>query len=1201
MKQINRMSILLLAGLVFVFSCAKEQADNRKELASGSESEEVSAPAGKTVTVSAILSDVVTKVSFDPTFDAGNDKKLESLALCWESTDKLLVADHANPDNSALFDLTGGEGTKKAVFTGTAPAGATSYDVSVVHGTLTYASQTQADDGDASHLQLIASKKNISDLSTITFDELNSVLAITALMPEGVAGGIRYVDITAMEADGQTPANIFGTGNSLTIRLGDNTGDDDYLHLFAVLPAGDTEIPAGTTLLMHFGAPETAHEVYTRFVTLGSGLTFTAGKLNTINVNASQSDKHAGLPTCDGTTADKAYLIGDKYQMDSMNVLAPVAATTCFKMIDDVNMKGMAAIDFNRNVSEYSKKVDFNGNNKTISKLNKDMFYVFKGSIYDLTLDSCVVSSRGILAEYIQGTGNTITNVNVTNGTVICTSEKTGGLVGIVNNGSSNVTAVTISGCHIMNTNVTVSNNKGNAGGLIGFVDAKVEVDNCTVSKTGTGTYTVKGASSNTGGLIGNMGSENNTTAINSSISNCTVSGINVTGVGVVGGVVGFANTLVTISGSKYSGGTVSASQRYCGGFMGSTANQASIISDCRVESAIVKSSLTNDTRLGGFVGQLQTNVKVKGCSVGTSETKVTVSTHQPDTGKVLNAGGFVGVNYGTITKNGDVRCKAYVEVTSKNKIGQPLNLGGFVGFHRGTIEYCDAIVDMSDLQGQYIGGFAGYSVNNETTARHNTVQGSVKGNNYTGGFVGYVDNHTITFSDNEVLDGTVVNGQSSVGGFAGCTAAGTFSNNTVAGTITVRGNNGGGFVGTTNGGSFTDCSSSAAVTGNGTVIGGFVGYGVVANMTRCSASGAVVKNTANGNQVGGFAGSIETCTLDGCNSSGSVTTTGITSEYVGGFIGNVRPATDALASIQNCFSTGAVNGSGRWTGGFIGYIYRAASDCGNVEIRKCYSTSPVAVSGKSYVAGFIGRTYMVTGSHLTIEKSYATGNVSSNQSYASAFIGEIGEATTCSISDCYSTGNIVGSNQVRGGLIAAVNANDATSVTISRCYSTSSLSDGSFRLGGLIGNIAGTNCTMEDCAAWNGAVTATSYSYNKNWSSGTIVGTAHPNCHLANNFRKPGMTVTMWWAPAADYDHPDVEGTTHPLVIRNNEAPYTYTEATATTLGAPYQFPYHGWHTTQTRLSTLASMAKGASSGQGGLGWSSEVWDFTGDLPTLK
>lgn len=1200
MKQINRFSILLFAGLVFVFSCAKEQADSRKESASGKESEEALVPAGKTVTISALLADVVTKVSFDPSFDAVNDKKLESLSLCWESTDKLLVADHDNPGNAALFDLTGGEGTKKAVFSGTAPAGATSYDVSIVHGDITYGSQTQADDGDASHLQLIASKQNISDLSTITFDELNSVLAITALMPEGVAGGIRYVDITAMEADGQTPANIFGTGNSLTIRLDDNTGDDDYLHLFAALPAGDTEIPAGTTLLMHFGAPETAHEVYTRFVTLGSGLTFTAGKLNTINVNASSSASYANASATNIGQSTNPYLIGDAYQVAAINSLATGGQTTYFKMIDDVDMTGVTHAPVNTN-SNYTQVVNFDGNNKTISNLSANLFYVFKGSIQNLTLSgSNVGAKRGIFAEYCQGEGHTITNVDIIGGSMAATSNNGGAMIGRINNGSG--TTVTITDCDVTNTSVSGA---AQTGGLIGSADATVVVSNCTVVKDGEGTSSVNASGSNCGGLIGQ-------TTGNVTITDCIVSGTNVTGTGVVGGVVGFANSLVTISNSKYTSGTVTSSGRYIGGFLGSTKDVASRITNCQVEDATINVNHKEDARGGGFVGQLQFSCMVEGCTVGTPLTSVTVNTKQPKRDgsgteeepyvySKINSGGFVGVNYGTITKNGDVRTKAYVKITSNNTYGTPLDLGGFVGFHRGTIEYCDAMVDMSDLQGQYIGGFAGYSVEDGTIARHNTVQGSVKGNNYTGGFVGYVDNHTITFSDNEVLDGTVVNGQSSVGGFAGCTAAGTFSNNTVAGTITVRGNNGGGFVGITNGGSFTDCSSSAAVTGNGTVIGGFVGYGAVANMTRCSASGAVVKNTANGNQVGGFAGSIETCTLDGCNSSGSVTTTGITSEYVGGFIGNVRPATDALASIQNCFSTGAVNGSGRWTGGFIGYIYRATSDCGNVEISKCYSTSPVAVSGKNYVAGFIGRTYMVTGSHLTIEKSYATGNVTSNQSYASAFIGEIGEATTCSISDCYSTGNIVGSNQIRGGLIAAVNANDATSVTISRCYSTSSLSDGSFRLGGLIGNIAGTNCTMEDCAAWNGAVTATSYSYNKNWSSGTIVGTAHPNCHLTNNFRKPGMTVTMWWAPAADYDHPDVEGTTHPLVIRNNETPYTYTEATVTALGAPYQFPYHGWHTTQTRLSTLASTAKGASSGQGGLGWSSDVWDFTGDLPTLK
>ncbi len=694
MKQINRFSILLLAGLVFVFSCAKEQADSRKELASGNESEEVQAPAGKPVTISALLSDVVTKVSFDPSFDAVNDKKLESLSLCWESTDKLLVADHDNPGNAALFDLTGGEGTKKAVFSGTAPAGATSYDVSIVHGDVTYGSQTQADDGDASHLQLIASKQNISDLSTITFDELNSVLAITALMPEGVAGGIRYVDITAMEADGQTPANIFGTGNSLTIRLDDNTGDDDYLHLFAALPAGDTEIPAGTTLLMHFGAPETAHTVYTRFVTLGSGLTFTAGKLNTINVNASHSDKHAGLPTCDGTSADKAYLIGDKYQMKAMDGLMTAGSTTYFKMVDDVDMADVTDWEMLNNPSPYDRLIDFDGNNKTVSHLGGTMFYVFKGSMKNFTLDGSSVTSgsqKGVLAQYIQGTNNYLTNVDVCNvNTYEASSGNCGGMIGRINKGSNGNTTATFVDCDV--TNVIV-NSAGTAGGFIGSVEAKVVLDNCI--RTGS---TVSSTNSYVGGLIGKTTAEVTLTdcSVSKSVKTDTLSGVqytaglvgyftegsitnchsdlNVTGTGhYAGGLVAYmADGSITHS---YATGNVSSAGRYrIGGLIGWAVKGT--VSQCYATG-----NVSGAQYMGGLIGTVSNADKE---TLTVSECCYTTGTISP-TGN-LN-GGLIGSKEGAGALSIE---NCYV---SGNVIGNgPQRFGGILANHyagTSTLENC--------------------------------------------------------------------------------------------------------------------------------------------------------------------------------------------------------------------------------------------------------------------------------------------------------------------------------------------------------------------------------------------------------------------------------------------------------------------------------------------------------------------------------
>ena len=862
-----------VAAMLLAASCNKEQnapVDNSEPQAQESE----------LVTIQVTIPEELSKVALGYTGSA--------LELTWSAGDKIRVADHSNPStNYQDFTLASGEGTKSATFTGT-EISATSYDISIISvapvptgvGLL---AQTQSVDGNTEHLGYGAVLSGVNTYEDITFSSTwatskggtlaqSGALHLKATLPAGVVEKVNSVTMSADQA-------IFGGGiGTMVVNLTSqaDTGSDNVLDVYATIPASGVTVPSGTSLLFKFGTNDAGHSVYTRYFKTASVLNLAGGQLNLISLTCTNTGSYAGKD--DDGTAEHPYLIADGYQLAAINSYASTSATTFIKLVDNIDMTGITHTPINEKVDGYAISVNFDGNNKTISKLGKSLFYVFKGTISNLTLDGCNVGSkRGIFAEYCQGTGHTITKVDITNGALNTTSNNSGAMIGRINSGSSGKTTVTIIDCEVSGTTVSGA---GNTGGFLGSIEAK-----------------------------------------------------------------------------------------------------------------------------------------------------------------------------------------------------------------------------------------------------------------------------------------TVV----------------------------------------------TDCSTSAAVTGSGASVGGFVGSCTEAILTRCSATGAVVKNSANGNFVGGFAGSMEKCTLDGCFATGTVTTTAVTSEHVGGFIGNLKPATGALASIQNCYATGNVNGSGRWTGGFIGYIYRAADNCGDVEISKCHATGNVTVgANKNYVAGFIARSYMYTGSHLTIEKCYATGNVSAAGSGASAFFGEIGEMTTCTISDCYATGNVSGANQQRAGLVAIVNGNANTSATISRCYASGTI-DGTFRLGGLIGNLNNSKATVRDCAAWNGAVTATA-AVQTNWSSGAIIATAHPNSQVINNFRNPSMSLTVYCPPpTSGWDHPDIEGTTHPLYQNSQTAPFTWAETAATSLSAGTdnvdagRWAYHGWHTAETRLSTLASAAKGASSGQGGLGWSSDVWDFTADLPTLK
>ena len=571
------------------------------------------------ITISATLSDALTKVSFTPAYDTNGLPS--AMGLTWADGDKLRVYNHADKTQYSDFDLDAScIGQKAGTFKGT-PVSASSWDVEIINGAVDYGTQTQPGDGETGNLKYLASESGVTDLSALTFTEFSSILAITAKMPSSeVAAVIKSIDITASEA-------IFATGNTLTITL-DSVGDagsDGILYLFANLPQGNTAISDGTTLLIHFNAPGEAHEVYTRFVELDAQ-TFTANKLNTISVNAASSDKVANGSAAGIGTAANPYLIGDKYQMASVKGLMADGVTKYFKLIDDIDMTGITW-DMLNNASGYAQLIDFNGNSKTVSNLGGTMFYVFKGDIYDLTLDGSTVSSgshRSVFAQYIQGTGHTVTNVDIRNVSDFPAKGNCGAMAGRINSGTSGVTSVVFTDCDITDVNV---NGTTATGGFIGSIEAQVEINNCTVtggavtntSSTGTGGFigkssapitvtkcstsaSVSSADNNVGGFIGNFGGAG-------TITKCFATGT-VTNTGdskqSCGGFVGNMNS----AGDKeiaecYATGDYTPSGNGAGGFAGKieggqTSNYS--IHDCYASGNVTK----NVNWCGSFVGQIQ-------------------------------------------------------------------------------------------------------------------------------------------------------------------------------------------------------------------------------------------------------------------------------------------------------------------------------------------------------------------------------------------------------------------------------------------------------------------------------------------------------------------------------------------------------------------------------------------------------------------
>ena len=626
MKKILSISCGILA--LFAISCNKAVTDVPATPA-----------AGEKITISATLNDIQTKVSFGVGYDA-NNKPTGTVALAWADGDAIRVYDHSDRTKYEDFTLDAASvGQKKGIFTGTAIT-ASAYDVEVINAAFDYASQTQPADGETTGLKYMASASNIASYDSIDFTDCSSVLAITAKLPSTeVAAAIKSVEIAASEA-------IFNGGKTLAITF-DAAGDagaDGILHFFATLPSGGQAIAAGTSLLVRFNAPGTAHTVYTRYIELPAD-SFSDGAFNAISINASKSDKHAGLTSCDGTSEAKAYLIGDKYQLQAMHDLMPDDKTTYFKLIDDIDMADETWVALNAE-GVYPKGINFEGNNKTISNLTvqtgayPSFIGVINGSVKNVTFEKATVpggsNCAGVLAGYIgsaaASVSGTCSGITVNNSTVTGSKRGLGGMAGIISKLSAPV-----SDCHVNNTTVTSTADR--VGGIAGQVEKTFELINCS-----TDGVTIKGTV--------NMGS-------------------------LVGVLYGNATNCTTTGGTVTSTNTTSNADIALGGLAGYFEN--GVISKCSASVNI--SQATNGRDIGGLVGKMLAGTIENSCASGNVK------------GLQRNVGGLVGL-VSLSAGNAVIRnsyCTGNVDANAY--------CGGLIGYHeKGNLTvtncYCTGAVN---------------------------------------------------------------------------------------------------------------------------------------------------------------------------------------------------------------------------------------------------------------------------------------------------------------------------------------------------------------------------------------------------------------------------------------------------------------------------------------------------------------------------
>ncbi len=247
-----------------------------------------------------------------------------------------------------------------------------------------------------------------------------------------------------------------------------------------------------------------------------------------------------------------------------------------------------------------------------------------------------------------------------------------------------------------------------------------------------------------------------------------------------------------------------------------------------------------------------------------------------------------------------------------------------------------------------------------------------------------------------------------------------------------------------------------------------------------------------------------------------------------------------------------------------------------HAEILRVHVQGTVTFTGnKTGVGGMVG---IVGNGNITASSAFC--KVSSTKNYVGGLFGYDGGKTT--IRDCWTAGSVIGGQRtggICGGLIKDGSA-------IYNSYSASAVTAG-FAIGGIAGHMnqdkgdaAATRMpgnVVEKCVAWNTFVRSNSFlaGDKSHYSGGAVVGFTATHNFLTDCVRKPEFDFLDYSDLFVLYDQENASEET-PLVVVEVE-------------GANYNFPYHGKAVAEGK--TLSQVAQE-------LGWSSEVWDFSGDYP---
>jgi len=408
--------------------------------------------------------------------------------------------------------------------------------------------------------------------------------------------------------------------------------------------------------------------------------------------------------------------------------------------------------------------------------------------------------------------------------------------------------------------------------------------------------------------------------------------------------------------------------------------------------------------------------------------------------------GGIVGYNYGSSTVSNSY---------STGSVNGNNSVGGLVGYNYSGSSVSNSYSRASVNGGIFAGGLVGYSDNDTVNNSYST--GSVNGSGNIGGLQGGSNSSTV----NNSLWDTQTSGQSTSAGGSGKTtaqmkSAGTFVDAGWSSSVWFMDSNvntGYPYLAWQNSGGTSIYNAALQPSGSGTSGDPYV-IGTVYNLywiTQNSSSwNKYFKQTADidasstsgwesgsgflpiGDGITNFSG-----TYDGnWHTISGLFINRINSDYIGMFGSTTSAATIKNLGLLNVNVTGNL-----FVGGLVGVTFSSST-----TINNCYTTGSIN-GDSSYVGGLVG--YQSSG---VVTNCYSSANVTGSSNYVGGLVGQIAAA---SLNNSYSTGSISGVRYV-GGCAGYIN----TGASVTNCYSAGSVNGTRF-IGGFFGFNTGTvtNC----------------------------------------------------------------------------------------------------------------------------------------------